>query len=140
MLFSSLGVATASDVSNVGIDAARVETVSVRDIVPEEYFASVAGKYQSKEEVQEATGFENVKSEKISKMQFENGAIIVKSFDEYAALLQYYSDFEKQQANDNQRSFSPTAIVNDYTEKTIWGDGLAGGGAKPFLDYRHCAI
>ncbi|MNE26958.1 hypothetical protein D3C80_1203480 [compost metagenome] len=71
-----------------------------------------------------------MKSEKISKMQFDNGAIIVNDLDEYAALLQYYSDLEKQQVNNNQRSFSPTAIVTDYTEQTIWGDGLAGGGAN----------
>ncbi|WP_339300718.1 hypothetical protein NSQ80_20880 [Paenibacillus sp. FSL K6-2441] len=123
LLFTSLGAANASDdqfskKSDVSNNAS-LQTVSVRDIVP---------------------GFKRVTSKKLSDMKFENGAIIVNSFDEYAALLQYYADLEKMYNNLNiLNSVSPTATYTDYSEQTIWGDGL-GGGNKPFLDCRYCTI
>ncbi|MNO27781.1 hypothetical protein D3C76_176620 [compost metagenome] len=131
LLFTSFGVASANDVQVSKLydvsNTVSVETVSVRDVVPEKYFELVKGKYQSEEALLDATGFIKVKSEKASNMQFDNGAIIVKNSEEYAALLQYYSDMEKQ-VHVNQLSISPLAISNDYDEQTIWGDGLAGGG------------
>lgn len=114
LLFTSLGAANASDdqfskKSDVSNNAS-LQTVSVRDIVP---------------------GFKRVTSKKLSDMKFENGAIIVNSFDEYAALLQYYADLEKMYNNLNiLNSVSPTATYTDYSEQTIWGDGLGGGGTN----------
>ncbi|EES74448.1 hypothetical protein POTG_00728 [Paenibacillus sp. oral taxon 786 str. D14] len=135
LLFTSLGAANASDdqfskKSDVSNNAS-LQTVSVRDIVPSKYFESVKGKFHSKEAVLEATGFKRVTSKKLSDMKFENGAIIVNSFDEYAALLQYYADLEKMYNNLNiLNSVSPTATYTDYSEQTIWGDGLGGGGTN----------
>ncbi|CAM4397627.1 hypothetical protein U9M73_17145 [Paenibacillus phoenicis] len=132
LLFTSLGAANASDdqfskKSDVSNNAS-LQTVSVRDIVPSKYFESVKGKFHSKKAVLEATGFKRVTSKKLSDMKFENGAIIVNSFDEYAALLQYYADLEKMYNNSNiLNSVSPTATYTDYSEQTIWGDGLGGG-------------
>lgn len=108
------------------------KTISIYDVVPQDYFVAVKGKYHSKEEVQNATGFKSVKSN-ITSMNFDNsfdnGAIIVNNLDELAALLSYYADLEKQ-VNNSLLSVSPAAATGDYIttyEKTIWGDGLAGG-------------
>ena len=107
-----------------------VKTVSIFDVVPEDYFVAVKGKYQSKEEVQNATGFKSVRSDITSMMHFDNGfdngAIIVNNLDEFAALLSYYADLEKR-ANNSHLSISSGDTYTTVVEKTIWGDGLAAG-------------
>ncbi|WP_025692049.1 hypothetical protein [Paenibacillus zanthoxyli] len=102
-----------------------VETVSVRDIVPAEYFEAVKGKYKSKEEILKATGFTLEKSEKASTVQFSQGATTVDDLDEYAALLTYYSDSANQ--NFKVSSFQANAVEGSSNTATVWGDGLAAG-------------
>ncbi|MGG4092078.1 hypothetical protein [Paenibacillus lautus] len=139
MLFTSLGVASASpsQVSSTSINdvivPAEVDTISVRDVIPAEYFEAAKGKYQSKEDILKDTGFTPVKTGRASTMQYDNGAIIVNDLDEYAALLTYYSDNNNQTIASNQtfegssNQISPMAIVTDSVTQTVWGDGLAAG-------------
>ncbi|MGG1619687.1 hypothetical protein ACIFQM_23205 [Paenibacillus sp. NRS-1782] len=103
----------------------KVETVSVRDIVPAKYFEAVKGKYKSKEEILKATGFTLEKSVKPSTVQLSEGAMTVDDLDEYAALLTYYSDSANQ--NFKVSSIQPTAVESHSNTDTVWGDGLAAG-------------
>lgn len=135
MLFNTFGFASAnasattsevsSTLNEVNIPA-EVETVSVRDIVPSEYFEAVEGKYKSKEEILKATGYKVEKTEAASTMEFSQGAMTVNDLDEYAALLTYYSDNANK--NSDASSFQARVITEpDSDTETVWGDGLAGG-------------
>jgi|GEM_PF-6690549 len=131
MLLNSLGVASASanEVSTTTNDvkiSAEVETVSVRDIVPEAYFEKVKGKYQSKEEILKATGFTVEKTESASTVQLNKGATTVDDLDEYAALLTYYSDIANQSFKASSAPQARAAAAGSNTA-TVWGDGLAAG-------------
>lgn len=130
MLLNSLGVASASagevsSTNNVKISA-DVETVSVRDIVPEKYFEEVKGKYKSKEEILKATGFTVEKTENARTVQLNNGATTVDDLDEYAALLTYYSDIANQSFKASSALQAQLAKADSNTA-TVWGDGLAAG-------------
>ncbi|NKI24722.1 hypothetical protein HFN20_26580 [Paenibacillus dendritiformis] len=105
------------------------QQVSVRDIVPPEYFTKYAGKFDSALEVDRATGFSAAApKQEVNKLHSQdNGAIIVNSLDEYAALLNYFNDLtapqnativETQKTNPVQ-TFSETRTV---IHETTWND------------------
>ncbi|MGI2295650.1 hypothetical protein [Paenibacillus sp. GXUN7292] len=146
VLIFSLASSSFADSESITQDKSTIDmkTVSVFDVVPQEYIDAVKGKFQSKEEVLNATGFKSEKSNITTSMMkfdsgFDNGAIIVDNLDEYAALLSYYADLGKS-TNNSPLSISPSSANNtsalnntssstytDVATKTIWGDGLAFG-------------
>jgi hypothetical protein len=138
LLLSSVGIAStsANEVSTttsiVNISA-EAQTVSVHDIVPTEYFEAVKGKYKTKEEIREATGFTSQSSVAAKSTQSNEGAIIVDDLDEYAALLTYYSDTTANQ-NINSPSISLFANTPDSNTATVWGDGLAVGANLSWIE------
>lgn len=141
LIFSGNGSAFAADQTT----ANKSETKSVIDIVPSEYITATKGKYDSVEDILDATGFKQAKTGNADNMQFDNGAITVNSLDEYAAVLSYYSDLEnvinptplpvsprssyalENRAMATDFSVASTGSYTHVAEKTIWGDGLAAG-------------
>ncbi|WP_374016290.1 hypothetical protein ABU162_18435 [Paenibacillus thiaminolyticus] len=108
------------------------QQISVRDIVPAEYFAKFAGKFNSSVEVDQATGFssaEPAQNKLHSSNNGNNGAIIVNSVDEYAALLNYYNDLASPQNAtivETQKT-NPVQTFADYDTRIVtyektWND------------------
>ncbi|WP_197259123.1 hypothetical protein [Paenibacillus dendritiformis] len=109
------------------------QQVSVRDIVPSEYLSKYAGKFSSYAEVNKETGYSAAaQTNSTNKLHSSNnGAIIVNSVDEYAALLNYFNDLtalpqqnatvvEYQQTNPVQ-TFADSGTRTKIFEET-WND------------------
>jgi len=71
---------------------ADVETIDVKNIVPEEYILKYQNKFSSLEEVRKAAGYDNQNATTTQLPTESDEYIKVDSVDEYAALLFYYND------------------------------------------------
>ncbi|WP_223070441.1 hypothetical protein [Paenibacillus caui] len=89
--------------------------VSVHDFVPESYFATYSGKFNSVEELKKAAGY-NATASKSTYDQTPGKSIKVDSIDEYAALLFYYNDLAASNANNpvEVKTYKVSAAANDY--------------------------
>lgn len=107
------------------------QQVSVRDIVPPEYFTKYAGKFSSAAEVERATGFSAAApTQEVNNLRSSNNeAIIVNSLDEYAALLNYFNDLTAPQnatVVETQKT-NPVQTFADYDTREViyektWND------------------
>lgn len=131
--------------------ASSSKTISVNDIVPKAYLSAVKGNFKSQKEIEEATGFKNVKKRKIAPFNkidngaVDNGVIVVNNLDEYAALLTYYNDLQsitasKLASTDNNSLSnnlnSTISIASTYTttaEKTVWDDPMGFSWIKAYV-------
>ncbi|EJW13987.1 hypothetical protein OB446_027300 [Paenibacillus alvei] len=91
--------------------------VTVRDIVPTEYFAKYAGKFSTYAEVEQATGFTRGGEPQLLSDVGTN-SIKINSVDEYAALLNYFSEFSTHNTSMQVQNTTTIEILADgeYTK------------------------
>ncbi|MCM3337618.1 hypothetical protein M3650_02905 [Paenibacillus sp. MER TA 81-3] len=107
------------------------QSLSVHDIVPNEYFSKYAGKFNSYEEVAQANGFSTANpaqgTQGLRNASSANGYVKVNSVDEYAALLNYYNDLTSSIQNAVEHQSSSVKALADYETRTVthektWND------------------
>lgn len=116
LVFSSFAVSAsanntqgsvATSVDNAQVTVATSNVIDVYDIVPKEYFSENAGKFDSLQELKEATGF----SSKPASSDESSTFIKVDSIDEYAAVLSYFNDKAQSVTEDSATSTIQTTSV-----------------------------
>lgn len=125
-LFMSAVSASPKQVESPDQRVAVAQSPSVRDLVPTEYFAKNAGKFSSYAEVEQATGFTRGGEPQLLS-DVGTKSIKIDSIDEYAALLNYFSEFSTHN--------TPMQVQNTTTIETMANGDYTKTHESKFYDY-----
>lgn len=125
-LFMSAVSASPKPVESPDQRVVVAQSPTVRDIVPTEYFAKYAGEFSTYAEVEQATGFTRGGEPQLLSDVGAN-SIKINSVDEYAALLNYFSEFSTHNAS--------MQVQNTTTIETLANGEYTKTDESKFYDY-----